>query len=216
MTISEHPARIPRWLLPLIIGVVLALAAAGVAVAALALRPTSPSDGGSGADTGGSDGVLSGFFSTAPGADDGVLPEGAGVFDTEQPGVGNLRPELLEALQRAAQDAEAEQIRFVVNSGWRSPDYQDELLREAVSEYGSAVEASRWVASADRSLHVSGDAVDIGQLDATLWLSEHGAAYGLCQVYANESWHFELQPEAPTVGCAAPYLDPTQDPRTAG
>ncbi len=38
-----------------------------------------------------------------------------------------------------------------------------------------------------------GDAVDIGGVEATVWLSEHGAVYGLCQIYRNEPWHFELR-----------------------
>ena len=42
------------------------------------------------------------------------------------------------------------------------------------------------------SRHVTGDAVDIGYTDADSWLSQHGARYGLCQIYANEMWHFEL------------------------
>jgi len=57
------------------------------------------------------------------------------------------------------------------------------------------------------------DAIDIGPFDATYWLSLHGAAYGLCQIYANETWHFELRPEVVTEGCPEPYLDPTYDPR---
>ena len=57
-------------------------------------------------------------------------------------------------------------------------------------------EAARWVATADTSPHVQGDAIDVGPWAATSWLSEHGAAYGLCQVYANEPWHYELRPDA--------------------
>jgi hypothetical protein len=63
-------------------------------------------------------------------------------------------------------------------SGWRSSEYQTQLHRAAVSEYGSRAEAARWVATAKRSAHVPGDAVDIGHFDATAWLSEHGANYG--------------------------------------
>ena len=98
-------------------------------------------------------------------------------------------------------------------SGWRSPQYQEQLLHGAVSEYGSEEEAARWVATAETSAHVSGDAVDIGPSDATAWLSEHGAAYGLCQIYSNEPWHFELLPEAIDHGCPPMYADPTHDPR---
>jgi D-alanyl-D-alanine carboxypeptidase len=135
------------------------------------------------------------------------------VFDEDYPAVTNLDPGLLGALRQAATDAERDGVGFVVNSGWRSPEYQERLLREAVLEYGSEEEAARWVATAETSLHVSGDAVDIGPSDATAWLSEHGAEYGLCQIYDNEPWHYELRPEAVDDGCPPRYADPTQDPR---
>jgi hypothetical protein len=143
----------------------------------------------------------------------GAVPDGTTVFDDKVPGVANLDPALLRALRRAATDAAADGVKFVVNSGWRSPAYEDQLRREAVSKYGSKAEAARWVATGSTSPHVSGDAVDIGPADATPWLSAHGAAYGLCQIYANEPWHYELRPEAIAGGCPATYSDPTQDPR---
>jgi zinc D-Ala-D-Ala carboxypeptidase len=144
---------------------------------------------------------------------DGALPDGVTVFDDEYPGVANLDPYLLQALREAATDAADVGIEFYVNSGWRSPEYQNRLLGEAVSKYGSEEEAARWVATAETSPHVSGDAVDIGSFDATAWLSEHGAEYGLCQIYGNEPWHHELRPEAIDHGCPATYADPTHDPR---
>ena len=144
---------------------------------------------------------------------DGALPDGVTVFDDGYPGVANLDPDLLQVLREAATDAADDGIRFYVNSGWRSPEYQTQLLREAVVDYGSEEEAARWVATADTSPHVSGDAVDIGSFDAAAWLSEHGAAYGLCQIYGNESWHYELRPEAIDRGCPRMYADPTHDPR---
>jgi zinc D-Ala-D-Ala carboxypeptidase len=144
---------------------------------------------------------------------DGVVPDGVTVFDDEFPAVANLDPDLLGPLRQAATDAADDGVEFQVNSGWRSPEYQEQLLREAVSEYGSEEEAARWVATADTSLHVSGDAVDIGPSDATAWLSEYGDDYGLCQIYGNEPWHYELRAEAIDHGCPAMYADPTQDPR---
>ena len=144
---------------------------------------------------------------------DGVLPDGVTVFDDGYPGVGDLDPALLDALRAAATDAASDRIELHVNSGWRSPAYQDRLLRQAVSEYGSEAVAARWVATADTSPHVSGDAVDIGPAAATEWLSRHGAPYGLCRTYGNEPWHFELRPRAARHGCPATYADPTQDPR---
>jgi D-alanyl-D-alanine carboxypeptidase len=157
-----------------------------------------------------------GLRSEQPGAlgeADGAVPDGATVFDDEIPGVANLDPALLGALRQAATDAEDDGVEFLVDSGWRSPEYQNRLLREAVSEYGSEEEAARWVATAETSAHVSGEAVDIGPSDATAWLSEHGAAYGLCQIYSNEPWHYELRPEAIDHGCPPIYADPTHDPR---
>ena len=144
---------------------------------------------------------------------DGVLPDGVTVFDGGYPGVASLNTDLLQTLRAAATDAADDGIEFHVNSGWRSPEYQNQLLREAVSEYGSAEEAARWVATADTSAHVSGNAVDVGSSDTAAWLSEHGAAYGLCQIYGNESWHYELRPEAIDRGCPPMYDDPTHDPR---
>ncbi len=143
----------------------------------------------------------------------GVVPDGVTVFDDAVPAVAELDPDLLKALRQAATAAADGNVTFYVNSGWRSPAYQDRLLREAVSTYGSEDEAARWVATADTSPHGSGDAVDLGQSDATAWLSKHGAEYGLCQIYRNEPWHFELRPKAIDVGCPIMYADPTQDPR---
>ncbi|MFZ3562585.1 M15 family metallopeptidase [Streptomyces sp. BH055] len=149
----------------------------------------------------------------AVGKADGVVPDGATVFDDTVPAVGRLDPDLLKTVRRAATDASDDGVTFYVNSGWRSPEYQNRLLDEAVSKYGSEAEAARWVATADTSPHVSGDAVDLGRSEATAWLSAHGAAYGLCRIYDNEPWHYELRPQAADQGCPAPYADPTEDPR---
>jgi hypothetical protein len=139
----------------------------------------------------------------------GAVPHGTTVFDGAVPGVARLDPDLLAALRRASRDAG---VPFSVDSGWRSSAYQARLLREAVSEYGSEKEAARWVATPETSAHVSGDAVDIGPAGAT-WLSGHGAAYGLCQIYANEPWHYELRRDAAAHGCPGMYADPAHDPR---
>jgi sugar/nucleoside kinase (ribokinase family) len=152
---------------------------------------------------------------TGLGEADGVLPDGtsASVFDEALPAVGRLDPELLDALRRAATDAAADGVEVRVNSGWRSPAYQQRLLQDAVVEHGSQDEAERWVATPATSAHVSGQAVDIGPFDAAAWLSEEGAAHGLCQIYGNEPWHYERRPDAVQVGCPPMYADPTQDPR---
>jgi D-alanyl-D-alanine carboxypeptidase len=140
----------------------------------------------------------------------GAIPDGTTVFDDGVPGVAKLDSDLLGALRQASTDGGVE---LLVDSGWRSRAYQEQLLQEAVSTYGSEAEAARWVATPNTSAHVSGDAVDIGPPAAAAWLSEHGAAYGLCRIYGNEPWHFELRAEAGVRGCPPMYADPTHDPR---
>jgi D-alanyl-D-alanine carboxypeptidase len=149
----------------------------------------------------------------ALGEADGAVPHGTTVFDDDVPGVADLDADLRTALRRAATDGANEGIELLVDSGWRSPAYQQHLLDEAVHRYGSREQAARWVATPEASAHVSGDAVDIGPADGAAWLSEHGAAYGLCRTYANEPWHYELRRQATDDGCPAMYADPTHDPR---
>jgi hypothetical protein len=157
--------------------------------------------------------LLRSDHSVVLGEADGVVDGSASVFDDDVPAVSNLDPRLLAALRRAASAAQEDGVGLRVNSGWRSPEYQEQLLREAVSKYGSAEQAARWVATPDTSPHVSGQAVDVGPSDASAWLSRHGAEYGLCQIYGNEAWHYELRSDAIVHGCPHPYADPAHDPR---
>ena len=143
----------------------------------------------------------------------GAVPAGTSVFDDAVPGVARLDPGLLLALRRAAIAAAPDGVEFVVDSGWRSPEYQERLLREAVAKYGSLAAAARWVATPQTSPHVAGHAVDLGRAPAQAWLAARGAAFGLCQIYANEPWHYELRPDASAHGCPPMYADPSQDPR---
>ncbi|MDJ1640320.1 M15 family metallopeptidase [Streptomyces pakalii] len=212
-----------RFRKPLVVGLVAVLAAMAVALCHPLLKPSSDSAASpvpdsstllpaqslsdrppSHAPRGESRGALD--------EADGVVPDGVTVLD-DVPAVANLDTELLDALRRAAQHAANDGVAFTVNSGWRSAAYQEELLRKAVAQHGSEAEAARWVATATTSPHVAGDAVDIGPDRATDWLSEHGAAYGLCRIYRNEPWHFELRTDAADRGCPRMYADPTQDPR---
>jgi len=147
------------------------------------------------------------------GVADGEIPDGVTVFDDDYPAVTELDPALLGALRQAATAARGDGVEFIVNSGWRSAAYQEQLLDDAVAIYGSRSEAARWVATPATSLHVSGDAVDIGRAGAVAWLSERGTEYGPCQIYRNEPWHFELRPDADAQGCPPMYADAAQDPR---
>ena len=191
--------------------IVIALAVVGIVAAGAVVVGSVASSSGQSAAAALAAGL--GSIGDEPFGADGEVDDDVSVFDDDVPAVANLDPALLDAIRRAATDAALDDVAFTVNSGWRSPSYQEQLLREAVDEYGSEAEAARWVATAETSPHVSGDAIDIGPFDATYWLSQRGAGYGLCQIYANESWHFELRPDAVADGCPAMYEDPTFDPR---
>ena len=132
---------------------------------------------------------------------------------TAEPRAAGLDADLRRALRRATEDAAYDGVEIRVTSGRRSAADQERLRREAVAKYGSEAEAARWVATAETSSHVSGDAVDVGPSAAAAWLAERGAEYGLCQIYANEPWHYELRPKARDHGCPPTYPDPTHDPR---
>ena len=77
----------------------------------------------------------------ALGEADGAVPDRTTVFADEIPGVANLDPALLGALRQAGTDAAADGVEFFVDSGWRSPEYQERLLREAVSEFAQPPQA---------------------------------------------------------------------------
>ena len=137
--------------------------------------------------------------------DDGYIPEGTSLtLDSDLPAIQRLDPQLLEALRAADRTAVDEHgTTITIVDGWRSLRYQEYLFEQAVQKYGSEHEAERWVKRGADSAHVSGHAVDIGTADAMDFLSRFGSEWGICQIYANEAWHFEL---ATTPGGECPQL----------
>ncbi|AKK29983.1 M15 family metallopeptidase [Mycobacterium sp. EPa45] len=127
-------------------------------------------------------------------AGDGSLADGQIVtpFDVQNPAIGRLDPSLLDAIQQAATAASAAGITMTITSGWRSPEFQQRLLDSAVAQYGSLAAAREYVQTPEASRHVVGEAVDVGGVGADQWLTANGARFGLCRIYANEVWHFEL------------------------
>ena len=103
-----------------------------------------------------------------------------------------LDPELARRFGVAQELAAADGVSLTLTSGWRSAEYQQELLDDAVEKYGSLQEARRWVLPPELSAHVQGTAIDVGPTDGALWLEAHGFELGLCRTYANELWHFEM------------------------
>jgi zinc D-Ala-D-Ala carboxypeptidase len=131
-------------------------------------------------------------------AGDGSLADGQILtpFDVWNPAVGRLDPRLLDAIQQAATEASANGISMTITSGWRSPEFQQRLLDSAVAQYGSLAAAREYVQTPEASKHVVGEAVDVGGVGADQWLMANGARFGLCRIYANEVWHFELATDA--------------------
>ncbi|CAM5570001.1 hypothetical protein GCM10010329_83510 [Streptomyces spiroverticillatus] len=141
-------------------------------------------------------------------AGDGSIPSARRLtpFDTGHSALGRLDPALLKAVQAAARNAKQDGVDLFVTSGWRSRGHQQRLLDEGVEKYGSLAEARKFVETPDGSKHVTGRAIDIGAADADRWLIREGARYGLCQIYANELWHFELR-EVRGGRCPVPLRD---------
>jgi D-alanyl-D-alanine carboxypeptidase len=127
----------------------------------------------------------------------GYLPDGRTLkpSDVQNPVIGWLDPPLLAAIQEAARSAASDGVDMNITSGWRTKGFQQRLFDDAVRTYGSKEIAGQYVASPDTSRHVVGGAVDVGPVDADNWLMRNGSRYGLCQIYANEVWHFELATE---------------------
>jgi len=141
--------------------------------------------------------------------DDGYIPEGSSLaLDSDLPAVTRLSPKLLSALRdaQAAMTQGGERGGIAIADGWRSERYQEYLFAQAVRQYGSAEEAQKWVKRGNDSAHVAGDAVDIADAGAMDFLNRFGNEWGLCQVYANEAWHFELR-TSPGGQCPAQSAD---------
>lgn len=128
----------------------------------------------------------------------GSLPDGQLIspFDVANPVVGFLDPLVLKAIQDATQAASTDGVDVELTSGWRSKGFQQRLFDQAVTTYGNADLAAQFVASPEKSMHVFGKAVDVGPVVADEWMIQNGSRFGLCQIYANEIWHFELAADA--------------------
>ena len=138
------------------------------------------------------------------GAAGGGLTWGGMVASAQEPPHGDLDPDLLSRFDQASQAARADGIELTITSGRRSASRQQEILDQKTAEVGAA-EARRLVAPVEASAHVQGLAVDVGPAEAAAWLRRHGWQFGLCQVYANEPWHFEPTTEP---GGTCPALVP--------
>ncbi len=172
--------------------VVLASVTSGVAAADPTIGPSTTADASPATDD---------ALSVGGGATDswsGYLPDNTTLspFDASSQILALLDPALLKAVQDATRSAQAQGVGITITSGWRSKGFQQRLFDDAVRRYGSVAMAQQFVASPETSRHVVGEAVDIAGNGASEWLIRNGAQFGLCQIYANENWHFELATDA--------------------
>jgi len=115
-----------------------------------------------------------------------------------------------------------------ISSGYRSPERQAELFRDAVAKYGSEAAARKWVAPPGKSRHNHGIAADLAfATDADRqWAHENAGQFGLNFRMGHEPWHIELvggketavgnhsgQPIAPPGQVPTNYKAPQETPR---
>ena len=127
--------------------------------------------------------------------------------------INGLDPGLVAAYDHARAAASEAGHDLVINSGYRTPERQQQLLDEEVDKRGSYEEANRWVFTPEDSMHVKGLAIDVGDGGAADWLAEHGAAFGLCHTLEWEWWHFEWRERwEDAEACPPPAGDPSEAP----
>ncbi|MGW4356224.1 M15 family metallopeptidase [Nocardia sp. NPDC004582] len=107
-------------------------------------------------------------------------------------GTEGLDPRLAAAFAAAASDADAVGVTLWITSGYRTPGEQEALWEDGLQTYGSPEAARRWVLPPGESTHVTGQAIDVGPIEGAQWLEANGSHWGLCRMYDNEWWHFEL------------------------
>ncbi len=116
---------------------------------------------------------------------------------------------LVDAFERAQVAAADAGHRLTITSGFRTAADQRALLEAEVEERGSLAEALWWVFPPERSMHVQGLAIDVGDGRAADWLVDHGARFGLCRTLDWEWWHFEWRERWEAArACPAPATVP--------
>lgn len=104
-----------------------------------------------------------------------------------------LNPAFATPLQNFLAAAAAAGHQISIGSGYRSPERQAELWRQAVAKYGSEDRARKWVAPPGRSAHNQGFAADLSYPsdEARQWALANAGEHGLQFRMAHEPWHVE-------------------------
>jgi hypothetical protein len=139
------------------------------------------------------------------------LSLGAGAIPHSLIRPDQLDKQLMNRFKAAQAAAKIDGQALYIASGFRSLARQKVLFAQAVRKYGSAKEASKWVAPSIVSHHPWGVAIDVNYPDEPVgagWLEVNGSKFGLCRVFENEWWHFEPV-IAPGWKCPALVADAT-------
>ncbi|WP_407939575.1 M15 family metallopeptidase [Nocardia terrae] len=157
-------------------------------------------------------GLVGGSFSAVTVAAQDISPDvsltaaGAPAAKSIAAGTDGLDPSLAAAYNSAAAEAHAQGVSLSITSGYRTPAEQEALWEDGLQTYGSPEAARRWVLPPSESTHVTGQAIDVGPREGAQWLEDNGNHWGLCRMYDNEWWHFELA-TAPDAPCPARLPD---------
>ena len=122
------------------------------------------------------------------------LSLGAGAISRSLIRPDTLDKQLMNRFKAAQAAAKKDGQALYIASGFRTLSRQQTLFAQAVRKYGSAREASKWVAPPLVSHHPWGVAIDVNYPDEPVgagWLEVNGSKFGLCRVFDNEWWHFE-------------------------
>ncbi|CAM4266693.1 M15 family metallopeptidase [Nocardia ninae] len=153
--------------------------------------------------------VATGLMAPQAGAEERVPADQRAAMGSAA-GTEGLEPGLAVAYTLAENEAHAQGVPLSITSGYRTPDEQQQLWDDGLATYGGPDAARRWVLPPEESTHVSGHAVDVGPLAGAQWLEANGNHWGLCRMYDNEWWHFEL---ATTPGRPCPPMRPDASTR---
>ena len=136
---------------------------------------------------------------------------GAGAIPRSLIRPSGIDQQLMHRFKAAQAAAKKDGQALYIASGFRTLTRQKTLFAQAIRKYGSAAEASKWVAPPLVSHHPWGVAIDVNYPDEPVgagWLEVNGSKFGLCRVFENEWWHFEPV-IAPGWKCPALVADAT-------
>jgi zinc D-Ala-D-Ala carboxypeptidase len=118
-----------------------------------------------------------------------------------------LAPEAAVNWRQMAASADGEGIRLLLVSGFRSYEYQGELIRKKLAQGQDIAEILRVNAAPGFSQHHTGLAVDVAtpgsrplteefeRSDAFRWLTENAANFGFSMTYPRDNpWGFIYEP----------------------